>query len=95
MQAGSSTEKHLLYEPKHYFETLMISVPMVVLLSLLTGALAVRCPILTSVSQLGAVRRSGVTIPAAVKAHSMSMKENTQSRKKGSDEENGINPTVM
>lgn len=94
MQAGSRTEKHLLYEPKHYFETLMISVPMTVLLSLLTGALAVRCPILTSVSQLGAVRRSGVTIPAAVKA--LSMKENTRTRKKkGSDEENCINPTVM
>ena len=34
---------------------------------MLAGALAGRCPILTSASQLGTVERSEVTIAAAVK----------------------------
>lgn len=67
MPAGRSTERNLLYELKHYFETLMIPAPIGVLLSLLARALAGRCPILTSVSQLGAVKRSEVTILAAIK----------------------------
>ena len=67
MQAGSSPERSPLYEQKHDFETLMIPAPIGGLLSLLAGALAGRCPILTSASQLGTVERSEVTIAAAVK----------------------------
>lgn len=67
MQAGSSTESNLLYEQKHYSETLMIPAPIGELLSLLAGALAGRCPILTSASQSGAVSMSEViTIQAEV-----------------------------
>lgn len=76
IQAGSSTERSLYDEQKHYFETLMIPAPIGVLLSLLASAPAGRCPILTSASQPGAVKSSEVTIPAA---HSSEQrKENTE-----------------
>lgn len=67
MQAGSSAERSLLYEQKHYSETLMIPAPIGALLSLLARAHAGRCPILTSASQSGAVKRSEVTIPTELK----------------------------
>ena len=51
-----------MYKERWYFETLII---IEVLLSLLAGALAGRCHILTSASQSGAVNRSEVTIPVA------------------------------
>lgn len=50
----------------------MITGPTGVLLSMLARALAGRCPILTSASQLGTVKRSEVTKPAAVKHTALS-----------------------
>lgn len=45
----------------------MIPAPIGVLLALLARELAGNCPILTSASQSGAVKRSEFTIPAAPK----------------------------
>lgn len=67
VRTGNSTERTLLYEQKHYFETLMIAAPIGVLLSLLARALAERCPILTWASHLGAVKRSADFLLAVVK----------------------------
>lgn len=68
VQMESSAERTLLYEQKQHFETLMIAAPIGVLLSLLARALAERCPILTWASHLDAVRRSVVTLPAAIRS---------------------------